>query len=94
MRASEASEKKIYVLTFHLFVFIQPFCTSNFKDFFLQNTKFGVRVPFALLLAYRVPGFGVPNTLLKGRNPAYRKGGGYSLIGRTMNARTIGIEPG
>ena len=57
MRVSEASEKK-NVLTSYLFVLY-----SRFKDFFLQNTKFGVRVPFALLLAYRVPGFGVPNTL-------------------------------
>ena len=42
---------------------VVKFFTSTLKDFFLQNTKFGVRVPFALLLAYRVPGFGVPNTL-------------------------------
>ena len=36
MRASEASEKKI-VLTSYLF--IQPFCTSNFKDFILAEHK-------------------------------------------------------
>ena len=65
MRASKASEKKICA-DFLSNRYIQPLCsffTSNFKDFFLQNTKFAVRVPFALSLAYRVPGFGVPNTL-------------------------------
>ena len=44
MRASEASEKKKS----------SDYVSIRFiQEFFLQNTKFGVRVPFALLLAYR-----------------------------------------
>ena len=58
-----SEREKIYADFLSFYTAVVQFFTSNFKDFFLQNTKFGVRVPFALSLAYRVPGFGVPNTL-------------------------------
>ena len=48
----------------------------RFFVFFLQNTKSSIRVLqklFTISSAYRVLGYGVPNTVKNGRNPAYQK---------------------
>ena len=60
IRASEAGLLGIILSALY------PICSIVslvLRMFYLQNTKFGVRVPFALLLAYRVPAFGVLNTV-------------------------------
>ena len=62
-RASEASKKKKKLIMRIIISVLYPICSIVslvLMIFYLQNTKFGIRVPFALLLANRVSGFGVP----------------------------------